>query len=143
MDKFLAQNYPESQREAFLEDNCSAIEEIGYTRRFTPDELNQKKEELAEVSITINDIETEKADVMSEFKDRLKKPNEDKKLLLENLKSKSEYVHGKCYKFIDHDDRMVAYYNSLGEMVSSRPIMPQEMQRTIFNINNQKTGTDE
>lgn len=36
---------------------------------------------------------------------------------------------------------MAGYYNKLGELVYSRPIMPQEMQRTIFNIN-RKTGTE-
>ena len=37
--------------------------------------------------------------------------------------------------------KMAGYYNKLGELVYSRPIMPQEMQKTIFNIN-RKTGTE-
>lgn len=59
MDKFLGQDIPEQERWQFLQDNADAVEKIGYTHRFTPEELAQKKETLAEVSITINDIEIE------------------------------------------------------------------------------------
>lgn len=51
MDKFLGQDIPEQERWQFLQDNADAVEKIGYTHRFTPEELAQKKETLAEVSI--------------------------------------------------------------------------------------------
>ena len=140
MEKFLAQDSRESDRAQILNDSCDAIEEIGYTRRFNPDELSQRKEALGEVSIVINDIEAEKAEAVAVFKDRLKPLNDDKKSLLSDLKNKSEFVIEKCYKFIHHDERAVGYYNSLGELVSSRPIMPHEMQKTIFTT--LKTGTE-
>jgi hypothetical protein len=35
---------------------------------------------------------------------------------------------------------MVGYYNKIGELVYSRPIMPQEMQQNLFI--NRKTGTE-
>lgn len=60
MEKFLGQEYPEAARMQFLDSNCDAVEEIGYTRRFTPEEMNQKKEELANASIKINDLEVTK-----------------------------------------------------------------------------------
>lgn len=142
MDKFLGQDYPEKDRWAFLRDNADAVEEIGYTHRFTPDELAQKKESLAETSIQINDIETEKKEVMDDFKQQLKPLNETKQTLLENIKKGSEYVeNAECVKILYHEEKMAGYYNKLGELVYSRPIMPQEMQKTIFNIN-RKTGTE-
>ena len=49
MDKFLGQEIPEKERWQFLQDNADAVEEIGYTHRFTPDELAQKKESLDKV----------------------------------------------------------------------------------------------
>lgn len=141
MDKFLGQNIPEEERAQFLADNCDAVETIGFTRHFTPDELNQKKEELANVSIEIAEIEEAKKETMAQFKEQLKEPEETKKKLLGELKHKSEYVNDECYKFIDHEERMVGYYDKTGVLVSSRPIMPQEMQKTVFSIN-RKTGTD-
>jgi len=141
MDKFLGQEIPEKERWQYLQDNADAIEEIGYTHRFTPDELSQKKEMLAETSIKINDIEEDKKDAMMDFKERLKPLNEDKLELLSNIKEGAEYrVNEECAKIIDHDSRLAGFYNKLGELVYSRPIMPQEMQKTIFNI---KTATNE
>lgn len=142
MDKFITQDIPEDRRKQVLSDSCDAVEEIGYTRRFSIDELNHKKENLANLSIEINDIEEEKADAMSAFKFRLKPLVEDKTTLLADLKTKSEYVKRECYKFIDHENKMVGYYNELGELVSSRPIMPQEMQKSFFTLTH-KTGTEE
>ena len=133
MDKFLGQDIPEQERWQFLQDNADAVEKIGYTHRFTPEELAQKKETLAEVSITINDVEMEKKEAMESFKERLKPLNEEKQELLDHIKRGSEFVENEeCAKFL---------YNKLGELVYSRPIMPQEMQKTVFSIN-RKTGTE-
>ena len=142
MDKFLGQDVPEKDRWQFLEDNADAVEKIGYTHRFSPNELAQKKESLAEVSIKVNDIEIEKKEAMVDFKDRLKPLNEEKGKLLDNIKKGSEFVENEeCVKILCHDEKMAGYYNKLGELVYSRPIMPQEMQKTIFSIT-RKTGTE-
>ena len=131
MDRFIEKH--------LLADNCDAIEEVGYSRRFTPEELNERKEELAEATISEMEIVEEKKKADADFKVRLK-PIQDIKIgLVRDLKNKSEFVREDCYKFIDHDARMVGYYNSEGELVSSRPIMPQEMQKTIFS--QMRTGT--
>lgn len=143
MEQHLAQDINEKDRWQFLCDNADAVEKIGYTRRFTPEELAQKKETLAEVSITINDVEMEKKQAMEDFKERLKPLTEAKHELLDHIKRGSEFVENEeCVKILYHEEKMAGYYNRLGELVYSRPIMPQEMQKTIFNIN-RKTGTDD
>lgn len=79
---------------------------------------------------------------MDGYKEQLKPLNEEKQKLLENIKKGSEYVENEeCVKILYHEEKMAGYYNKFGELVYSRPIMPQEMQRTIFNIN-RKTGTE-
>ena len=124
MDKFLGQEQPEEDRWQFIQDNADAIEEIGYTHRFTPEELAQKKE------------------VMQEYKKQLEPLLKQKKQLLEHIKKGSEFRENEqCAKILYHDERMVGYYNKLGELVYSRPIMPQEMQKTIFKT--LKTGTND
>lgn len=143
MDKFLAHDVPEKDRWQVIKDSADEIEEIGYTHRFTQEELAQKKEMLAETSIKINDIEVEKKEAMEEYKRRLKPLADEKQILLDNIKKGSEYrANEECAKIIEQEERMVGYYNKLGELVYSRPIMPQEMQKTIFNIN-RKTGTED
>lgn len=143
MEKFLGQDISEKDRWQFLQDNADAVESIGYTHRFTPEELAQKKEYLAETSIQISDIETEKKEVMDGYKEQLKPLNEVKQKLLENIKKGSEYVKNEeCVKILYHEEKMAGFYNRLGELVYSRPIMPQEMQKSIFSIN-RKTGTND
>lgn len=132
----------EEDRWQFLTDNADDIEKIGYTHRFTPEELSQKREALAEISISINDIETEKKEAMDFFKERLKPLNEEKQEILDCIKKGSEFVKDEeCAKFIFHEEKMVGFYNKLGELVYSRPIMPQEMQKNFFSLNH-KTGTE-
>ena len=133
MDRLLGQEVKEEDRWQFLQDNADAVEEISYTHRLTPDELSQKKESLSTVSIDINDIEIDKKEVMSEFKEKLKPLNEEKQELLDTIKQGVQFIpKEECAKFIYHDEKMVGYYNKDGELVSSRPIMPQEMQKTLF-----------
>ena len=142
MEQHLAQDINEKDRWQFLCDNADAVEKIGYTPRFTPEELAHKKESLAEISIQINDIETEKKEVMDDFKERLKPLNEEKSELLDHIKKGSEFRKDEeCAKILYHEERMAGFYNRLGELVYSRPIMPQEMQKTLFHIN-AKTGTE-
>ena len=100
MDKFLGQDIPEQERWQFLQDNADSVEKIGYTHRFTPEELAQKKETLAEVSITINDVEMEKKEAMESFKERLKPLNEEKQELLDHIKRGSEFVENEPKFFI-------------------------------------------
>lgn len=141
MDRILGQDIPEGQeRKDFLDANSDAIEPISYTRRFSSDELLKKKDNLSTLDIELNDLEEEKKDIMDSFKEKMKPLTEDRKKLLRDLKDKSESVNRPCYKRIDHDERMVGFYNELGELVYSRPIQSQEMQRTIYNL---QTGTND
>lgn len=134
MDKQLFQGYPEAQRAQILRDNCNTIENIGYTKQFTADQLIDMKDRLSEVSIEANEIEIEKKEAMDGFKHRLQPFNEEKKELLSNLKNKAKYVNEDCFKMIDHESGMVGYYNSLGDLVEMRPIRQNERQTTIIPL---------
>ena len=107
MEKALFQDYPEKQRKSMLEDNADKIEEIGYMKPFTPEEMEVMKDDLSKVVISINDIEDEKKSKMDEIKLRLKPLDEEKKELLSNIKNKSEYVTENCFKMVDHNNGMV------------------------------------
>lgn len=57
MDKHLGKDIENLvAREAFLKDNCDKVEEKGYMKPYTPEELQQRKEELANASIAIIEI---------------------------------------------------------------------------------------
>lgn len=143
MDRELGKDIEAGARRIdFLESNCDKIEEKGYMKRFTPEQLAQMKEGLSETDIEINDIEEEKKEVVKDFKARLEPLTDERKRLLKCLKNKAEYVTEKCYKFVDPETREVGYYNQEGDLIESRPAYPKEMQANIFQIN-RKTGTND
>lgn len=139
MQQKLGQEYKGEARAQFLQDNCDLVEEIGYNRKFTPEEITDMKDHLSEVAIEINDIEIEKKEAMKTFKDQLSPLKTRKVALLKNIKLKSEWMKEPCYKFISQDERLVSYYNSEGELVEFRSMRPEESQLTLRMV---KTGTD-
>lgn len=141
LDLALGQEYvDQKERVQFLKDNCDAVEDLDYMKRFSPEAITSMKNELASTSIEINDIEVEKKEAMTSYKDQLKPLLEGKKTLLKNIKQKAVLVKEICYKFVDQEAMLTGYYNSEGDLVSSRPLAPEEMQKTIFQM--QKTGTN-
>ena len=143
MQKEIGKEYTNKmQRKAFLESNCDKVEEKGYMKPFTPEELQGHKEELANLSISIDEIEETKKDVAKEFKERLTPMTERRKGLLSNIRQKAEYVKEICYKFVDVDAKETAYFNSEGDLIECRPSTADEMQPTIFSMA-RRTGTDD
>jgi outer membrane biosynthesis protein TonB len=140
MDKQLGKEYPQDARIQFLKDNADKVEKKTYMRRFTPDELRQKKDQLAETSIALSEIDDEKKTVLQEIKQREEPLKSEKKILLSNIKHKAEEVKEECYKFIDQENNEVGFYNSEGDLIEQRPAYPDERQGTIFQIS--RTGTD-
>lgn len=141
LDRELGKDVPIEGRAQFLEDNCDAVEEVTYSRAFTPEELAVKREMLTDSSIKIADIEEEKKEVMDDFKKRLEPLNTQKNEAIKALREKSQTVTEKCYKFLDEETKMVGFYNKEGSLVNSRPAFPKELQRTI-QMELRRNGTD-
>lgn len=141
MAKVLGQEYQDiEQRKRFLKDNCDRIEETGYMKQFSPDQISEMKDKLSEVSIVINDIEEEKKEQNELFKIRLKPVVEEKSELLKNIKQKSEFVSEPCYVFLNEEDMLIETYNSEGICISERPATQKELQKTIYK--EFRTGTN-
>lgn len=140
MENTLGKDYPTIQRVQFLKDNCDSVEEKGYMKQFTPEQILEMKESLSETDININDLEDEKKEVTKEIKEKLDPLKGTRKTLLKNIKQKAEFTKELCYKFVDTNDKTVGYYNSKGDLIESRPATADELQLTIFQVN--KTGTN-
>ena len=148
MDKHLGKDIENLvAREAFLKDNCDKVEEKGYMKPYAPEELQQRKEELANASIEIAEIEQEAKEAAAHYKGRLKPLKEARANIVSNIKAKAEYVKELCYKFVDQEARETGYYNREGDLIESRPATADEMQPTLFAVRgfNQadKTGTND
>lgn len=143
MEKTIGKEYKNARdREAFLKDNCDKVEEKGYMKPYTPEELQGHKESLANVSIEIAEIEAEKKAQDAYYKGQLKPLNEQRSQMVSNIKSKSEYVKEICYKFVDQEAKETGFYNADGDLIESRPATADELQPTIFSMA-RKTGTND
>ena len=134
------------QREQFIKDNADKVENKGYMKPYTPEQLQGHKEKLANVSIEIAEIEAELKEVQAEYKGRLKPLKEARANMVSNIKAKAEYVHEPCYRFTDQETKTTEFYNKEGDLVEERPATADEMQPTLFAVRgfNQadKTGTN-
>ena len=136
------------QREQFIKDNADKVENKGYMKPYTPEELQGHKEKLANVSIEIAEIEAEMKQVQAEYKGRLKPLKEARANMVSNIKAKAEYVNEVCYRFTDREEKQTGYYNANGDLVELRPATAEELQPTLFMnpnfINNPaKDGTND
>ena len=128
------------QRKRFLKDNSDAVVEKSYMKPFTPEQLQEHKEDLAECCMQINDIEEQLKAIKEQYKMRLKPLKEQQQQTLENIRRKSELVTELCYKFVNQEERMTYFYNADGDCVEARQCTADEMQTTIFQT--LKTGTE-
>jgi hypothetical protein len=143
MDKILGQEIKSLKgRMEYLEANCHGIEEKGYMKQFTPEQIAEFKDKLAGTSIAINEIEIRKKAAMDAFKLELQPLETERKDLLKGIKEKAEFVEEQCFKFIFDDERMVGYYNAEGVLIEARPMRPEEMQTAMF-VPIQRTGTND
>lgn len=142
MEKTIGKEYKNPrEREAFLKDNCDKVEEKGYMKPYSPEELQGHKESLANLSIEISEVEEEKKLQDAYFKGQLKPLKEQRQQMVSNIKSKAEYVKEVCFKFVDQDEKETGFYNSEGDLIECRPATADELQPTIFSMA-RKTGTD-
>lgn len=141
MQKELGQDLSQRGRLELLQTNCEKVENIGYNRDFTEEEIVSMKEELSESTIQSKSLNAKKKEAARVYKDLLKPVSEKISKLADNLKNKSQFVEEDCFKFVDTDDRMVGYYNSDGILVDSRRARPEELQGNVFQL--PKTGTNQ
>jgi hypothetical protein len=132
MQKQLGQDIKDlEKRRQFLLDNADEVVEMDYHKPFDADTLAEKKTQLAETSIKINDLEEEKKDYIAKIGLEIKPLKEEKRKLLSDIKSKGEDVREKCFKIIDFDEKMIGFYNAEGDLISSEPARSKDLQLTI------------
>lgn len=132
MQRTLGQDIPNRmERKMFLQDNCDAVEDLGYVKEIPTERLEELKEVLVENNIELRSLRDAKKEAVKEFNDQIKPLEEINAETTKQLKERSEYVNEQCYKFVDNEERTVGYYNSEGLLVFSRPIRPEEIQTTL------------
>lgn len=136
MDKFIFENETPLQRMELLRDNADSIEEIGYMKPFTDEEIEEFREVLVSSTIEHNEMAVELKSIKNDYKSRMDPVKAQINDNAKRIKEKAVYIKESCFKMIDHKQKNVAYYNSDGLLVFQRPARAEEMQYTIKNLKN-------
>lgn len=123
---------PIEQRAQILKDSCDQIVERSYTKKFDQPQINQRRAELANVSIQLQELDEDFANVRVEYKNKIKPLQERRGKILDELKAGGEWVHGECYKFVDEEEGKTAFYTPEGYKLEERTMTAEERQRNVF-----------
>jgi len=120
-----------------LEAIAYGVEEKSYTKVLSDEELEEKKDEYAEIGIKLSELEEEKKDFMDNFKLKTKEPKIKSGILLNAIKFKSEQVHGKLHLIDDQESGMMYYFDNTGTCVDARPLFKNERQMKLKSVINE------
>lgn len=124
--------YPE--RVQFLEDNSDKMESTMYFRPLSQDDLDAKRELLADNAIKLDELNDEKKAANDEFKGKMNPIIHKNKALLKEIKSRQEEVNGTIFHVANHDSGFMETYDCEGDIIATRKLRPGERQSSIFNV---------
>jgi hypothetical protein len=128
---------PKQEIEQNLEAIAYGVEERSYTKNLTESELEEKKDEYAEIGIKLSELEEEKKEFLDNFKLKTKEPKTKSGILLNAIKYKSEQVHGKLHLIDDQESGMMYYFDTTGTCVDARPLFKNERQMKLKSVINE------
>lgn len=141
MSKTMFADVSPEDRLRLLIDNSDDREETNYMKDLTQEELDVKRETLTTNYIKLNDLDEELTKIKGEFKLQTEPLKQENKVLLGQVKTRKEEMKGLLFHFADHEEGMMNTYDDLGELVSSRRLLPKEKQGKLF-IAHGATGTE-
>ena len=132
MKDIMLADVPVEQRDQILRNSCDQIVEKSYTRKFDQGEINERRADLANVTIQIADLDQELSEIRADFKGKIKPLQERIVKLRDELKSGGDWVKGECYKFVDEETGEVGFYSPEGYLLEQRAMTAEERQRNVF-----------
>ena len=130
-NQFMPDASPEERLQALI-NNADKVEETTYYKPLTEDELNEKREIIADNEIKLSDIAEEKKSVMQEFKDRTEPLTTQKQTILQEIRTKQVEVFGNVYHMVNYESGMMETFDKHGLLISSRRLKANEMQKNAF-----------
>lgn len=131
MEVYRLKELSEQDRQSVLQGEALSIEEQAYMKPLTPEELSIKKDDLASAAILKAVIEDELAEVKKSYKDKIEPLRQQVSECIDAIKNKAVEIKGNVYKLADYDNQMIHIVDPLGNVLSSRRMLPEERQFRI------------
>lgn len=121
-------------RLAMLNDNCTSTDTDLVKRFFTKDEIDEMKNDLSSTGIERSELEDHLKEESKILRDKIKALKATEKGLLKNLKRKFTEKTEQVFYFANQEEGIMCAYNTDGEFINSRKLLPSERQHSIFDI---------
>jgi hypothetical protein len=118
-------------RDSVLLGEALSVEEQAYMKPLSPEEISIRKDDLASAAILKAVIEDELSEIKKQYKDKIEPLRTKVSEAIEAIKNKAVEVKGKVYKLADYENQMIHYVDPLGNVLSSRRMLPEEKQFRI------------
>lgn len=132
MNKTKYQDQPSgAQRKSILEAHSDGVEEKEIFRPMSQDEIKVAEHDLAEIACEMagHDETLDKAKAV--HKGAVTPLKSQYGYLRSKIRAKGETIMANVYKFFNHDDGTVEYYDDEGTMVDVRPMKPSEKNQFL------------
>ncbi|MDM1057891.1 hypothetical protein [Myroides odoratimimus] len=140
MESKIFQNIPERERVQYLKDNAVSSEQKTYMRALDKAEVIELQNKYAQKAIELNIADEILKSHRETFKATAKPLKSEMGKIMQGIRTSSEEITEEVFLLADMDEQMMGYYNSLGELIYSRPLLASERQFSITSSVMQKLG---
>ena len=133
-EQFMASLSPTEKAE-FLKSNATNIKEGIYFKRYTQQEIEEKKDQLVDACIEVDHKEIEFADVKATYNESIKHSKALRTALTTCIQQRGESANGHIYEFADQDSGYMVSFDIQGMEIDRRKLRPEERQINIFQLN--------
>lgn len=124
----------EKDRVMIMQENAAKIEDTTYQKALNEDDLSERREQLAETCIAIDEFDDDLKAAKEFHKSQTKPLKSQNRQLLSEIKTKQVTAKGILYYMANHEDSMMEVYDNEGNLVSSRRLKPDEKQAGLFSL---------
>jgi len=139
VEEFIFKDVSQAERIQLLQNNAERREEFSYSRPYTSAELENMKDDFAQKSIRLSEINDELEGIKEQFKSVMKPIKEETSKLLSGIKLKTAVVTESVFLLANQEDGTMEYRNEQGYLVHFRKLLPEERQ---LKLQIKQTGTE-
>ena len=132
MNIYLPNASPKERLQA-LQSAADKVEKTTYFKPLSEDELNDKREIIADNCIKLSDLSEQKKEAIKGFKDTMEPLQLENTKILGEIRTRMVEKEGTVYHIADFDNKMMETYDENGFLVGSRRLKPNELQKSIFD----------
>lgn len=112
-------------------------------KSYSADELQQRKEDLADCIIRKRELENELKEIKKDFKERIDPISEEIARTSDDIKRKATLVEETVYRFTDEEERTTKFFTAEGICIEARPATADELTEIRFPHASLNTGTND